>query len=164
MLTRLSHVGMISQRARYAFKAVVALARAKPGEGLQIRQLCEQEKLPRKFLEQILLTLKAAGYITSRRGRDGGYELLKPADTHLHRPLAALGRRADRAASLPVAHRLPPLRGLPRRGHCELRIAFAKAYAQYLYHAGDDDAGGSHASASDEHGSGRPRRPRRMCS
>ena len=71
---------MISQRARYAFKAVVALARAKPGEGLQIRQLCEQEKLPRKFLEQILLTLKAAGYISSRRGRDGGYELLKPAD------------------------------------------------------------------------------------
>lgn len=44
---------MISQRARYAFKAVVALARAKPGVGLQIRQLYEQEKLPRKFLEQI---------------------------------------------------------------------------------------------------------------
>jgi Rrf2 family protein len=71
---------MISQRARYAFKAVVALARAKPGVGLQIRELCEQEKLPRKFLEQILLMLKAAGYISSRRGRDGGYELLKPAD------------------------------------------------------------------------------------
>ena len=71
---------MISQRARYAFKAVVALARAKPGVGLQIRELCEQEKLPRKFLEQILLMLKAAGYISSRRGRDGGYELLKPTD------------------------------------------------------------------------------------
>ncbi len=78
---------MISQRARYAFKAVVALARAKPGEGLQIRQLCEQEKLPRKFLEQILLTLKAAGYITSRRGRDGGYELLKPASKILIGPM-----------------------------------------------------------------------------
>lgn len=75
---------MISQRARYAFKAMVALARAKPGEGLQIRQLCEQEKLPRKFLEQILLSLKAAGYITSRRGRDGGYEMLKdPEKIHI---------------------------------------------------------------------------------
>ena len=38
---------MISQRARYAFKAMVALAKAKPGVGLQIRQLSEQEKLPR---------------------------------------------------------------------------------------------------------------------
>ena len=58
---------MISQRARYAFKAVVALARAKPGVGLQIRELCEQEKLPRKFLEQILLMLKAAGYRSEER-------------------------------------------------------------------------------------------------
>ena len=100
---------MISQRARYAFKAVVALARAKPGVGLQIRQLSEQEKLPRKFLEQILLTLKAAGYITSRRGRDGGYEMLKPGPD-LHRPPAAHRGRPDRAASLPVADRLPALR------------------------------------------------------
>ena len=60
VLTTIS-LDMISQRARYAFKAVVALARAKPGEGLQIRQLCEQEKLPRKFLEQILLIAEGGG-------------------------------------------------------------------------------------------------------
>ena len=123
---------MISQRARYAFKAVVALARAKPGVGLQIRQLSEQEKLPRKFLEQILLTLKAAGYITSRRGRDGGYELLKPVDLIYVGPLL-------RAVDGPIA----PLPCLSRTAYrrcedcqdeasCELRIAFAKAYQQYL--------------------------------
>ncbi len=123
---------MISQRARYAFKAVVALARAKPGEGLQIRELCEQERLPRKFLEQILLTLKAAGYITSRRGREGGYELLKSADLIFVGPLL-------RAVDGPIA----PLPCLSRTAYrrcddcrdeagCELRIAFAKAYANYL--------------------------------
>jgi Rrf2 family protein len=123
---------MISQRARYAFKAVVALARAKPGEGLQIRQLCEQEKLPRKFLEQILLSLKAAGYITSRRGRDGGYELLKPADKIFIGPML-------RAVDGPIA----PLPCLSRTAYrrcddcrdeasCELRLAFASAYNVYL--------------------------------
>ena len=123
---------MISQRARYAFKAVVALARAKPGEGLQIRELAEQEKLPRKFLEQILLTLKAAGYISSRRGRDGGYELLRPADLIYIGPML-------RAVDGPIA----PLPCLSRTAYrrcddcrsetaCELRIGFAKAYADYL--------------------------------
>ena len=123
---------MISQRARYAFKAVVALARARPGEGLQIRQLCEQEKLPRKFLEQILLSLKAAGYITSRRGRDGGYELLKPADKIFIGPML-------RAVDGPIA----PLPCLSRTAYrrcedcrdeasCELRLAFDGAYRDYL--------------------------------
>lgn len=123
---------MISQRARYAFKAVVALARAKPGEGLQIKQLCEQEKLPRKFLEQILLTLKAAGYISSRRGRDGGYEILKSPALIMIGPML-------RAVDGPIA----PLPCLSRTAYrrcddcrdevsCELRIAFDKAYSDYL--------------------------------
>ncbi len=123
---------MISQRARYAFKAVVALARAKPGEGLQIRQLCEQEKLPRKFLEQILLSLKAAGYITSRRGRDGGYELLKPADLIY---IGAMLRVVDGPiAPLPCLSRTAYRRCDDCRDEasCELRIGFDKAYAGYL--------------------------------
>ncbi len=123
---------MISQRARYAFKAVVALARAKPGEGMQIKQLCAQEKLPRKFLEQILLTLKAAGYISSRRGRDGGYEILKSPAQIMIGPML-------RAVDGPIS----PLPCLSRTAYrrcddcrdeasCELRIAFDKAYSDYL--------------------------------
>ena len=89
---------MISQRARYAFKAVVALARAKPGVGLQIRELCEQEKLPRKFLEQILLELKRHGMVHSKKGKGGGYFLRRaPAEVTfgdvirvLEGPLAAV--------------------------------------------------------------------------
>ena len=123
---------MISQRARYAFKAVVALARAKPGEGMQIKQLCEQEKLPRKFLEQILLTLKAAGYISSRRGRDGGYEILKAPAKIMIGPML---RAVDGPISpLPCLSRTAYRRCNDCRDEasCELRIAFDKAYSDYL--------------------------------
>ena len=58
---------MISQRARYAFKALIVLARA-GSAGMQIRDIAEKEQIPRKFLEQILLSLKAGGLIASRRG------------------------------------------------------------------------------------------------
>jgi Rrf2 family protein len=123
---------MISQRARYAFKAMVALARAKSGTGLQIKQISEQEKLPRKFLEQILLLLKSAGYISSKRGREGGYALLKPADLIYIGPML-------RSVDGPIA----PLSCLSRTAYrrcedckqessCELRMAFAKAYGEYL--------------------------------
>ena len=123
---------MISQRARYAFKAVVALARAKPGVGLQIRELAKQENLPRKFLEQILLLLKAAGYISSRRGRDGGYELLKPADLIYIGPML---RAVDGPiAPLPCLSRTAYRRCIDCKdeANCELRNAFARAYSDYL--------------------------------
>ena len=68
---------MISQKAKYAFHALVALARA---ESLVVGAIAAQEKIPRKFLEQILLDLKRAGLVASRRGKQGGYLLLKPAN------------------------------------------------------------------------------------
>lgn len=68
---------MISQKARYALKAVVALAKATPGEVVLIGEIAESENIPKKFLEQILLDLKHRGILTSRRGKAGGYLLLK---------------------------------------------------------------------------------------
>ena len=76
--------------------------------------------------------LRTAGYITSRRGRDGGYELLKPADL-IH--VGSLLRLVDG----PIA----PLSCLSRTAYkkcadcrseaaCELRMAFDKPYADYL--------------------------------
>lgn len=43
-------------------------------------EIAEQQRIPRKFLEQILLDLKRDGIVQSRRGKMGGYALLKPAD------------------------------------------------------------------------------------
>lgn len=45
-----------------------------------IGQIAAQEKIPRKFLEQILLEMKRHGIVMSHRGKFGGYELLMPAD------------------------------------------------------------------------------------
>jgi Rrf2 family protein len=69
---------MISQKAKYALRALVALARAESGS-MMIGEIAAQQKIPRKFLEQILLELKRDGIVASRRGKLGGYGLLKPA-------------------------------------------------------------------------------------
>ena len=71
---------MISQKARYALKAVVALAKAGPGSVVMIGDIATTESIPKKFLEQILLDLKHHGVVTSRRGKAGGYLLLKPPE------------------------------------------------------------------------------------
>ena len=70
---------MISQKAKYALRALVALATTQE-ESLVISEIAEQQHIPRKFLEQILLDLKRDGIVQSRRGKMGGYALLKPAD------------------------------------------------------------------------------------
>ncbi|MEQ1931150.1 MAG: Rrf2 family transcriptional regulator [Parvularculaceae bacterium] len=70
---------MISQKAKYAIRALIALAGIEPGETLQIAAIAEAQAIPRKFLEQILLELKRRGLVASRRGAQGGYALLKPA-------------------------------------------------------------------------------------
>jgi len=71
---------MISQKARYALRALTALAQSKPGSSMMISEIAVQQRIPKKFLEQILLDMKRAGIVTSRRGKLGGYLLLKPAD------------------------------------------------------------------------------------
>ena len=68
---------MISQKSKYAFRALVALVRAGPGSTRMISEISREQAIPKKFLEQILLELKRAGIVTSHRGRTGGYALLK---------------------------------------------------------------------------------------
>jgi Rrf2 family protein len=71
---------MISQRAKYALRALAALAQADQDEPMLISEIAVQQSIPKKFLEQILLDLKRSGIVVSRRGKQGGYLLLKPAD------------------------------------------------------------------------------------
>src|SRR3990172_6298188 len=68
---------VISQKAKYALRALVALARA--GDSMMIGEIAAKERIPRKFLEQILLELKRHGIVMSKRGKFGGYALLMPA-------------------------------------------------------------------------------------
>jgi Rrf2 family protein len=68
---------MLSMRAKYALKALVFLAKAGTQGPVQIGDIAESQKLPRKFLEQILLELKNMRLLKSRQGKGGGYLLAK---------------------------------------------------------------------------------------
>ena len=70
---------MLSQKAKYALRALAALAKAPYGKPLVISDIARSQRIPKKFLEQILLDLKHQGILDSRRGKGGGYVLLKPA-------------------------------------------------------------------------------------
>jgi Rrf2 family protein len=71
---------MISQKAKYALRALVALAKQPSGKPVFISEIAETQNIPKKFLEQILLELKHNGLVESRRGKAGGYVLFRPAD------------------------------------------------------------------------------------
>src|ERR1700710_2355732 len=71
---------MISQRAKYALRALLALVEVRAGEPLMISEISRRKAIPKKFLEQILLELKRSGLVESRRGRLGGYVLARPAE------------------------------------------------------------------------------------
>lgn len=123
---------MISQKARYAFKALIALARVPMGQSLQIKEISDQGTIPRSFLEHILLDLKRLRYVGSRRGKDGGYFLLKPAQDisfgdilwQIDGPMAPLGclsRQAYRRCE-----------DCPDEAGCALRAGFAGIFAAHL--------------------------------
>jgi Rrf2 family protein len=68
----------LSRRGEYALRAVRNLAARHGGEPVATKTLADQEKIPRKFLEQVLLSLRNSGLLTSVRGKEGGYVLRKP--------------------------------------------------------------------------------------
>jgi Rrf2 family protein len=72
---------MISKKSKYAINALVHLGR-KFGEGpTLISTIAEEENIPQKFLEAILLELKNDGILGSKKGKGGGYYLRKDPET-----------------------------------------------------------------------------------
>jgi Rrf2 family protein len=68
----------ISHRGLYALKALLHLAEAHDRGLVKIHEIAEEEAIPEKFLEGILVTLKNARLVMSQRGREGGYRLRRP--------------------------------------------------------------------------------------
>ncbi len=66
---------MLSKKAKYAINALVYLAKESKGQPIQISRIAESENIPRKFLEAILLDLRNAGILSSKKGKTGGYYL-----------------------------------------------------------------------------------------
>jgi Rrf2 family protein len=89
----------ISRKGEYALRAMTYLALNYKKGSVPIHEISEREKIPQKFLEQILLQLKRTGLLESKRGIRGGYSLLRdPKRVSLARiireidgPLAPLG-------------------------------------------------------------------------
>jgi Rrf2 family protein len=75
---------MLSKKSRYAMVALVKLAREYGKGPIQISEIALSEKIPQRFLENILLELKKKGVLSSKLGKSGGYFLQqKPEDVLL---------------------------------------------------------------------------------
>ena len=71
---------MLSQRGRYALKAMLNLARAPVLQWRQVSMIAAEENIPRKFLEAIMSELRQEGLVEGARGKFGGYRLQRPAE------------------------------------------------------------------------------------
>lgn len=126
---------MITQKMKYALKALLALAdeAAKPRpEPLTIEEIARRSGTPKRFLEHILLEIRNAGVIASTRGRSGGYTLVKsPSEISISEmlrlidgpiaPLACLSRRAYQRCE-----------DCADEAACRIRKVFAEVFWSYL--------------------------------
>lgn len=123
---RCSPRSMISQKAKYALRALVSLAQAPKGEPVFISDIAEQQLIPKKFLEQILLDLKHHGILVSRRGKFGGYQLLKDPEEIT---FGSILRIVDGPiAPLPCLSKMAYRRcdDCKSEGNCEIRRIFSE--------------------------------------
>jgi Rrf2 family protein len=70
---------MLSSKAKYGLKAMVYLARREGQGPVLIADIAEAERIPKKFLDAILLEMKNFGLLSSKKGKGGGYVLARPA-------------------------------------------------------------------------------------
>ena len=70
---------MLSKKTKYGIKALTFIARQEKGDMVQIATISEKENISHKFLESILLTLRKAGFLGAKKGKGGGYYMLKEA-------------------------------------------------------------------------------------
>jgi Rrf2 family protein len=68
---------MLSKKTKYGLKAMTYLARQEKNQPVQIGVISKSENISQKFLESILLTLRKNGFLGSKKGKGGGYYLLK---------------------------------------------------------------------------------------
>jgi Rrf2 family cysteine metabolism transcriptional repressor len=100
-----------SVKGEYALQAILDLASARSGEPIRIADIARRQKIPQKFLELILASLKQAGFVESRRGAEGGYLLARPAESltvgevlrYVEGPVQGKGRDRRKNAATPFS-------------------------------------------------------------
>jgi len=68
---------MLSKKTKYGLKALTYIAQKKCDDPVSISEIAKSENISQKYLESILLSLKKAGILSSKKGKSGGYYLLK---------------------------------------------------------------------------------------
>lgn len=71
------HIVLVPQKCQYALRAIFELAKHKGQAPVKIADIAEAQAIPPRFLEVILSQLKQAGFVTSQRGKQGGYMLVR---------------------------------------------------------------------------------------
>ena len=70
---------MLSKKTKDGLKALTYIARSEGDSPVQVGEIAKSENIPQKFLESILLTLRKAGILGSKKGKHGGYYLRSEA-------------------------------------------------------------------------------------
>lgn len=113
----------LTKKGEYALRAMIQLgiARAVGRELVAVSELSESNRLPLKFVERILFELRGAGYVTTQRGKSGGYALAKPAEKILMGEIVRLidGKLAPIACASETAYERCTC---PDEEHCGLRM------------------------------------------
>ena len=125
---------MITQKMKYALKALLVLGDERRGANtaLRIEEIANRSEAPKRFLEHILLELKNAGILASTRGRSGGYMMIKDPESV---SLPELLRLIDGPiAPLPCLSRKAYQRceDCTDEANCRIRRAFAEVFWSYL--------------------------------
>jgi Rrf2 family iron-sulfur cluster assembly transcriptional regulator len=121
----------VSTRGDYASRALLSLALHDSGEPTSVRDIAERTGLPQPYLEQILLTLKGAGLVRSKRGVGGGYVLARdPAAVTLAEILTAVDGPIQ-AGSFGEPHKDG---ACDHEGQCILLAVWSDVSAQLLEH------------------------------
>ncbi|MFT4680055.1 MAG: Rrf2 family protein [Flavobacteriales bacterium] len=82
---------MLSKKTKYGIKAITFIAKQERNVPVPIASIVESENISHKYLESILLTLRKSGFLGSKKGRYGGYYLLKdPKDVSMSEVMRAL--------------------------------------------------------------------------
>ena len=69
--------GMLTKKGKYGLKALVHLSKMPPGQLAFVGDIAAKNNIPKKFLDAILGELRNAGFVQSRKGKEGGYRLAR---------------------------------------------------------------------------------------
>ncbi len=82
---------MLSKKTKYGLKALTYIAKKQCEEPVSISEIAKEEQISQKYLESILLSLKKGGILSSKKGKSGGYYLLKlPEDISMSKIIRIL--------------------------------------------------------------------------